>query len=144
MEKKDIVLNKPLLKIAFVSFYSGDVYRGVETFVHELANILSDLGHEVKCYQHGNVLIGARYNTITIDSENINDFNYKIFKDMVADVILPMNGGWQSYAAKIWAIRNGSRVVIPGQAGLGRDDRINLYSFPDCFVGMTDHHLKFS
>ena len=35
------------MKIAFLSFYSGEVYRGVETFVHELGNRLVQMGHEV-------------------------------------------------------------------------------------------------
>ncbi len=48
------------MKIAFISCSNGVVYRGVETFVHELANSLSK-NHEVSVYQSGPKLFGAEY-----------------------------------------------------------------------------------
>ena len=45
------------MKIAFLSFYSGVVYRGVETFVHELANRLHNSGHNITVYQFGAKLL---------------------------------------------------------------------------------------
>lgn len=54
------------MKITFLSFYNGQVHRGVETFVHELANQLS-LKHEVSVCQCGPRLPGAKYKTATIE-----------------------------------------------------------------------------
>ncbi|MCL4389956.1 MAG: glycosyltransferase family 4 protein [Patescibacteria group bacterium] len=53
------------MKIAFLSFYSGHVARGVETYVHELANRLA-ANHQVTVCQGGPRLSDARYNVKTI------------------------------------------------------------------------------
>jgi glycosyltransferase involved in cell wall biosynthesis len=152
------------MKIAFLSFYSGQMYRGVETFVHELANRLVAAGHDVYVYQGGKKLPGAGYRTITIKVEVNSDrkgsytpfVNYwsrkvrvftartlKLIPDDV-DVIFPTNGQWESYMCKFWAKSHGAKMVIAGQSGPGRDDRINLYSFPDTFVGLTDHQVNWA
>ena len=54
------------MKIVFLSFYSGVVYRGVETFVHQLSNSLVELGHKVIVYQLGQELPRAKYQTVSI------------------------------------------------------------------------------
>lgn len=130
MEKK--------LKIAFLSFYSGGVYRGVETLVHELSNRLFDMGHEVTVFQRGGVFKNAEYKTIRKEGKSIREFTKEVLSELDTDIVLPMNGGWQSILCKMWAKRNNKKVVISGQAGPGLDDRINLYTFPDAFLGMTD------
>ena len=133
-------MEKKKLRIVFLSFYSGDVYRGVETLTHDLSNRLIGLGHDVTVCQHGPALDGSLYKTITVQSRNLKDFNNKVFKNLQpADIVLPMNGGWQVYASKFWANKNKAKFIISGQAGPGRDDRFNLFSFPDCFIGMTDY-----
>ena len=55
-----------------------------------------------------------------------------------------MNGGWQSLLCKMWAVKNKSKIVISGQAGPGLNDRINLYTFPDAFIGMTDFQCSWA
>ena len=81
------------MKIAFISCSSGVIYRGVETFVHELANGLTK-NHEVMVYQNGPALPNSRYQTKVI-SLNVhwtkenglrslskplhNDFNFRSF-----------------------------------------------------------------
>ena len=65
------------LRITFLSFYSGDVYRGVETLVHELANKLTSLGHNVSVYQSGSGLPGSNYQTITVKAADIKSFTNK-------------------------------------------------------------------
>src|SRR5260221_13603192 len=57
MEKK--------VKVAFLSFYSGEIYRGVETYVYELANKLIDLDVDVIVYQNGPKLKNTRYKTVS-------------------------------------------------------------------------------
>lgn len=131
-------MEKKKLKIAFLSYYSGDAYRGVETLVHELGNKLTGMGYEITIYQHGPKLPGSNYLTAVINTPDIKNFTKEVLKELYADIVLPMNGGWQSVLCKMWAKRNNKKVVISGQAGPGLDDRINLYTFPDAFLGMTD------
>lgn len=157
MEKK---INKTLphrLKVAFLSFYSGDIYRGVETYVHELSNRLVDLGVDVTVYQHGATLSNSKYRTVTIKNKIdwnrkssylsfVNYYSLRVKKftrevlsrvDKDTDVIFPTNGQWQSVLCSIWAKRHGKKIVIAGQSGPGIDDRINLWTFPNKFVGLT-------
>ena len=47
------------MKIVFLSYYSGINFRGVETWVHDLANLLQDSGHQVLVFQGGQQLSGA-------------------------------------------------------------------------------------
>lgn len=55
------------MKIAFLSFYSGYIPRGIETYVHELANQLVE-NHEVTVYQSGPKLANAKYKTIMVET----------------------------------------------------------------------------
>ncbi|HJX58970.1 MAG TPA: glycosyltransferase family 4 protein [Patescibacteria group bacterium] len=145
------------MKIAFLSFYSGEVYRGVETFVHELGNRLVKMGHKVTVYQNGPELKGAGYKTVTvglkINYKRLNTYvsflNYygrrvgffalKVLKriDKDTDIIFPTNGQWQALFSSIWAKIHRAKIVISGQSGPGLDDRINLWTFPDRFVALT-------
>src|SRR5574340_698840 len=56
------------MKIAFLNFYGGHVPRGIETFVHELANRLV-IGKEITVYQCGPALPGAVYQTKLINAD---------------------------------------------------------------------------
>lgn len=147
------------MKIAFLSFYSGLVYRGVETFVHELGNRLTQMGHQVTIYQNGPEVPGAKYKTVSIgikiDLKKFNTYisfvNYygrkvgiftlKALKriDKNTDILFPTNGQWQALLGSIWGKTHKAKVVISGQSGPGFDDRINLWTFPNRFVALTSH-----
>lgn len=152
------------MKVSFLSIYSGLVYRGVETFVHELSNNLVDLGIDVSVFQSGPKLSGAKYQTTTIktslDLDKKNNylpyFGYysrqsfgfssqalaKVDKE--TDIIIPTNGQWQSLLSKKWAIINHKKMIISGHSGPGLDDRLNLFTFPDVFVTFTDTQLHWA
>ena len=152
------------MKIAFLSFYSGDVTRGVETFVHELANKLVKRGHEVVVYQNGPVLSGARYETISIKvacdlykhNNNIPFLNYfgrrvgvftlkvltQLDKDI--DIVFPTNGQWESLLCSLWSKIHRAKLVIAGQSGPGLDDKINLYTLPSVFIALTEDQKKWA
>lgn len=152
------------MKIAFLSFYSGIVYRGVETFVHELANGLIRLGIDVTVYQLGNELPNSKYKTVTIDvavnwskkgsyapfvnyySLRVKEFTHKVLDtiDTDTDIIFPTNGQWQSALCSFWAKRNKKKVIIAGQSGPGLDDRINILTFPNAFVGLTEFQKEWA
>ena len=152
------------MKIAFLSFYSGEVYRGVETFVHELGNRLVKMGHEVVIYQNGPQLKGAKYRAATMGlkidykrpntyvsfinyyGRRVGSFTVKVLKeiDKDTDIIFPTNGQWQALLCRLWAKVHKAKVVISGQSGPGLDDRINLWTFPDRFVALTSHQRKWA
>ncbi|MBI2268251.1 MAG: glycosyltransferase family 4 protein [Candidatus Blackburnbacteria bacterium] len=158
-------MEKKKLKIAFLSFYSGEVYRGVETFVHEVANRLSAFGHTVIVLQNGSAAPGSLYKTVSLglplDLKRKPQctsfvFNYYAFcvrqftqealrlVEEDVDILFPINGQWQSLLCRLWSWKRGTRMVLVGQSGLGIDDRLNLWTFPNVFVGLTRFQIQWS
>lgn len=111
------------MKIAFLNSTFGKIFRGGETFTGELARSLGKLGHEVRVFG------GVR---------EFWDSKEK------PDVLIPVNGRLQVILSKIWCLFNHKKIIISGQSGLGIDDRINLWSSPDCFVALSDFQMQWS
>jgi glycosyltransferase involved in cell wall biosynthesis len=151
------------MKIAFLNFYGGLVYRGVETFVHELANRLSE-NNEVTVYQIGPKLSGSKYRVVSINrlidlerrnthvpflnyfGRRVGCFTVEVLKTLnpKTNIIFPTNGQWESFLCKVWSLKHGSKMIVSGQSGPGLDDRINLWSFPDTFVALTESQAKWA
>lgn len=114
------------MKIAFLSFYSGKVNRGVETYVKELSVRLKT-NNEVIVYQGEN-------------AKNILSFTLEVLRKInpETDIVIATNGGMQSVLCKLWCLWHGKKLIVPGQSGPGRDDRINLLCHPDVFVALTN------
>lgn len=110
------------MKIAFLNKYQNKVNRGAETFVYELSHRLSK-NHQV---------------------DVISDINYWDLLKNKYNVIIPTNGRLQAIIVRKIAWLTGAKVVISGQSGLGFDDRINLYTFPDVFVALTEYQKKWA
>ena len=149
------------LKIGVLSVYNGVVDRGAETFVKELSRRLSQ-NHDVVVFQSGvSQTEPYRVERILIDhdqshhakttiflsrlfldykSRQILYFSLKAFARIYRgnyDVVIPMNGGWMSFVVRIATWLSGAKMVISGQSGIGWDDRINLFTFPDAFIGLS-------
>lgn len=147
-------------KIAILSFYSGVVDRGVETFVLEISKRLKNK-HQLVIFQAGvvNHQAGIRMHQINIDAElpkspkgilgklyldkqsrKIFWFTLKtisqIFKGKF-DLVIPLNGGWQVLVVRILTKISGSKMLVSGHAGIGADDAWNLLCKPDVFVALT-------
>ncbi len=120
------------MEIAFLSFYSGVNYRGVETYVHELSNQLVQLGHSVCVYQSGPKFASALYETGQLSSVG----SLPVFIRS-PHILIATNGRLQSLLARVWCLTHHAKLLIPGQSGPGRDDLINLYVFPDVFIALT-------
>lgn len=126
------------MKLLFLSFHSGHVSRGVETFVHEIANELVGLGHSVKVIQGGSKLPGSKYEVNVVPSKSLFSFSLKSLKYIKNfDVIVPNNGRWMTLLVRAASIFLGKRMVIVGHSGPGIDDRFNLFLRPDYFVALT-------
>lgn len=104
---------KNKMKIAFINKYQYKVNRGAETFVSELSYRLSK-NHEV------DILTSIPF--------------WKKY-----DLIIPTNGRFQVVIVRLLTWLKGAKMLVSGQSGIGLDDRINLYSFPDAFIALSDH-----
>lgn len=104
------------MKIAILSRYYGKAHRGVETFVTELSHRL-----QIRVYP-------------------------SIFSavDPQTQIIISTNGRLDAVITKIWCLLHGAKLVIPGQSGLGWDDKLNLWLFPDVFVALTDYQHQWA
>lgn len=122
------------MKIAFLSFYSGNVNRGGETFVHNLANNLVAIGHEIIVYQNGSKLPASVYKV-----QNLKSLFSLPKIDSDVEILFPTNGRIQAVLSKLWCLVNNKKIVISGQSGSGRDDRFNLWMFPNAFVGLSHY-----
>lgn len=110
------------MKIAFLNKYQNKVNRGAETFVYELSRRLSK-NHQV---------------------DVVSDINYWNLLKNKYDVIIPTNGRLQAVIVRKIAWLTGAKVVISGQSGAGLDDRINLYTFPNVFVALSEYQMKWA
>jgi glycosyltransferase involved in cell wall biosynthesis len=110
------------MKIAFLNKYQNKAFRGAETFVYELSKRLSE-HHDV---------------------DIISDINYFDLWNKKYDVIIPTNGRFQVFLTRKITWLKGSKMVVSGQSGMGWDDRLNLYSFPNAFVALSAKALKWA
>lgn len=150
------------MKIAILSFYSGHIDRGVESFTHELAKRLAK-NNFITVFQNGEYVKQEKYKTVStgINADWDNDYPYmrltrlfyldywsvrvalftlKILRALSRDdfdIIIPTNGGWQVGIIRILTWLKRKKMVIVGLAGNGWDDINNLWSFPDTFVAMS-------
>lgn len=110
------------MKIVFINIYQNKVYRGSETFVYELSRRLS-----------------KKYEVDVLTSLDLA----KIWKKKY-DVIIPTNGRIQAILVRLITWLYGGKMVISGQSGIGFDDRLNLYTFPDYFIALSDFQLRWA
>lgn len=101
------------MTIIFLSRHQNKTERGVENYVSELAERLTKT-HSVKVLTSCRELFGQR-----------------------ADIIYPLNGGLQTLFCRIYSWIVGAKLIAGGHAGIGRDDRWNLYMFPDLFIAFS-------
>ena len=148
------------MKIAFLSFYSGQIDQGVEVATAELAKRLFD-NHSVTLFQAGNkaspgvktIILhhGGRWVEDTshgwgrwfyLDyySQQILWFTFKflpfLFNDKY-DVVIPTNGGWQVVICRLATWLLGKKMIVQGNAGIGRDDLWQLRLRPNVFVAIS-------
>ncbi len=119
-------MDQKRLKIAFLSRYSGIVERGAETYVLELAKRLEAF-HQV------DILSG-------LDSDNF----WKIVQGHY-DIVISTNGRIQALKVSLGRLFSNYKLIISGQAGIGRDDIWNIaIACPNVFVALTDVELNWA
>lgn len=149
-----------MTSVAILSYYSGIIERGVETFAYEVARRLSK-NHDVTIFQAGNPSPFQKFKTCQVKTlkakpQSTKGFFGKIYLDMQSMKILIfslmslpkilkgkykffiiLNGGWQTVIFRIFTKLFGGKMIIPGEAGIGQDDAWNLLFRPDNFVALT-------
>ncbi len=157
------------MKIAFLNIHSGQVDRGAETFVKEVASRLSQK-HQVSVFQTGDAKGNEKYKvekvSLKIDRTKKDDvgtlkrrffvdywsikvlvFTFKCLKDLIRgnyNIVIPVNGGWQVAIVRIITWFSGTKMVVSGQSGMGWDDLNNLWSFPNAFVALSSQALEWA
>jgi len=156
-----------MANIAILSYYSGVIERGVETFAYEIGKRLSK-NHTVTLFQSGNPKPFQKFKTLQIktitakpqthygffgkvylDSHSLKILFFslfalpKIFKGKYQFFIV-LNGGWQTVIVRIITKLLGEKMIIPGGAGIGSDDAWNLLFRPDAFVALTGAQANWS
>lgn len=74
-------------------------------------------------------------------------FSLKVLPEIMRnkhDVIMPLNGGWQTLILRIFSKITGSKILISGHAGIGRDDAFNLLWRPDIFVALSSSQASWA
>jgi len=138
------------MKIAFLNIYQRKVSRGAETFVSELADRFC---RENQVYvfeasqkkQQRTAFLWRLY--IDLDGLRILFFTIKTLPRLMkagSDIVIPLNGGWQSAIIRIYCTLFRKKMVIVGQSGIGWDDRNNLWCFPDAFVAISSIAYKWA
>ncbi|OGD08925.1 hypothetical protein A2397_04995 [Candidatus Amesbacteria bacterium RIFOXYB1_FULL_44_23] len=116
------------MHIAFLSYYSGSVKRGVETYVSQLSKRLVKLGHSVRIYNY----------------QDLKSVGSLPKFDPAPDIVIPTNGRLQAIKARLWCLVNQKKCFISGQSGPGADDKLNLLTFPDAFIGLTTYQCRWA
>ena len=138
------------MKIVFLNIYQNLVDRGAETFVRELSKRLS-AGHDVTVIG-GDKIPAKRWPILWrafVDPQGVQvcwwtlTKLFKIWRERY-DIVVPLNGGWQPAFVRLVTWLYGGKMVISGQAGLGWDDRNNLWCFPDSFVALSAKAKKWA
>lgn len=149
------------MKIVFLNIYNGLVDRGAERSTQELASYLAKKqeayliqGKKAKektiykthvvspiCPKHKDTSFSF-WRKFYLDcwSLQIFIFTLKAVPFLLRerfDIVIPVNGGWQTVLCKIITWIQKSKMVIIGRAGIGRDDAWNLLWKPDAFVALT-------
>lgn len=113
-------------KVVFLSEFVGVSSRGVETYVIELEKRLSDK-FEVE------VLTGS------------DAYSFKKLIGNHYDAVIATNGRFQTLKASIGRLIGRYKLIIPGQAGPGKDDIWNIaVCCPQYYIGLTQSEANWA
>ncbi|MDO8619129.1 MAG: glycosyltransferase [Candidatus Daviesbacteria bacterium] len=114
------------LRIVFLSRFLGTVNRGAETYVLELSKRLNKTCDV-------SVLSGK------------NADSWSIIVNGKYDLVIPTNGRLQALKASIGRLFSGHKLLISGQAGIGKDDLWNIiFCLPNIYVALTDYQANWA
>lgn len=134
------------MKVTILSFYSGLIDRGVETWAK---SVKEKLGEKFDIR-----IIGGEEYGEKIDWENKNKFYWRFLvlrhavsslkKWAMADVVIATNGTFQSLFCRIITLLARKPLLIFGHSGLGADDKWNLLCSPNVFVAFSNAQAQWA
>lgn len=124
-------------KVTLLSFYSGQISRGVETWASELKRFSTNF--EIDIVGSSNNI----YWKIPFVSFVLHSL-LATFKMISADVVVATNGTLQTFWARLITFMFRKPLVVFGHSGPGRDDKINLLCMPNIFVAFSDSQKKWA
>lgn len=138
------------MRIAFLNITQGIIDRGAETFVREVSERLKK-NHEVAIIS-GNKIPPRRWPFLWrffVDPNGLSVLWFTVGAIPLLwrkkfNVVIPVNGGWQPALVRIITWLYGGKIVVSGQSGIGWDDIVNLWSFPDIFIPISSRAKKWA
>jgi len=151
------------VKIAFLNIYQGIVSRGAENFVKEVSSRLKEK-HQVDVFSIEGKISEQKARSQTpftfwgkiLYKFNLDSHSRRVLLFTLSVLprilnggfgwVIPVDGGWQVLilkALKIFKLAR-FRILVSGQAGIGRDDLRNLRMKPDVFVALTPRAEKWA
>src|SRR3989338_1741108 len=121
------------MRVTLLSFYSGHIDRGVEVYAQELKRRLSS-------HLQIDIISAPRINWKGNFSGQIAHFTRQALNQLEShppDILYPLNNRWQSILCKVFCLRHKTKLILGGHSGLGWDDKLNLWLFPDVFICFT-------
>lgn len=125
------------MKIAILSYYSGSVSRGVETFVTEIIGRVEPHFELTVYYEDSTriVMPGKLFNCLAIAFFSLKTL-FRLASDP-PDILMPLNNNWMSLFSKIFCFFFKTKLILAGFAGIGRIDKLNLWLNPNRFICCT-------
>lgn len=127
------------MKVVILSFYSGLINRGAETWAISLKE---KIGQEFDIEIFGGERFGTKINW---NRKNYNYWRFFLLRHAIStfpkwiksDVVIPINGTVQTFFCRIVTWLVGKPMIVFGHSGLGADDRVNLLCSPNVFVAFS-------
>ncbi|OGM31293.1 hypothetical protein A2803_03820 [Candidatus Woesebacteria bacterium RIFCSPHIGHO2_01_FULL_44_21] len=125
------------MKIAILSYYSGQVDRGVETWAKNLKEKLPN--------KFDVDILGGDRPALNF-FEKFFYFSLHFFSHIAhirsADIVIPTNGSIQTFICRIVTWLLAKPMIVFGHAGPGADDKWNLLCSPNIFVVFSNSQKK--
>lgn len=137
-------MSRPKIKVAILSYYSGSVNRGVETFVAELRSRARP-GFKIVVYHEKSkriVMPGKLLNPLAIAWFTLKTL-FRLAADP-PDILMPLNNNWMSLFSKIFCLLSKTKLILAGFAGIGRIDKLNLWLNPARFICCTQAQARWA
>ncbi len=121
------------MHLTLLSFYSNHINRGVEVYATALKQHLSG-------YHQVDIISAPHVNWQQNFTWQIAQFTRQTLNHLESDppdILYPLNNRWQSILSKFFCLRHKTKLVLGGHSGLGWDDKLNLWLFPQVFICFT-------
>jgi len=147
------------MRIAFLNIYQGIVDRGAENFVKEVSGRLkennqvdiffaSGISETVARSQRPVNLLGKILFKFYLDAHSLRVLRFTLsmlpkILEKKYDWVISVDAGWQllilRVVTKVQRFKGAKsfKILVSGQAGIGRDDLRNLRMGPDVFIALT-------